>query len=192
MHPAIERVRAALAAASLDVEVVEFAESTRTAAEAAAAIGTTPARIVKSLVFLAGHSPVLVLASGANRVDTRKLAAACGQPVKRADAEQARAATGYVIGGTPPVGHTHPLPTYVDADLLAYDRVWAAAGTPNAVFAITPVDLVRLTAGRVLDLRADDEPAGSRQRTSSSNGRRLIRRRTSAGSRPSTRGGRTG
>ena len=155
-QPAVERVRAALAAAGVDTEVVEFAESTRTAAEAAAAIGTTVERIVKSLVFLAGDEPILVLASGINRVDTRKLAEATGRPVKRADADQARAATGYVIGGTPPIGHPAPLPTYIDADLLAYDLVWAAAGTPNAVFSITPDDLLRVTGGQVLDLRVED------------------------------------
>lgn len=160
MKPAIRRVRAALAAAGVDAEIVEFAESTRTAAEAAAAIGTTVERIVKSLVFLAGDDPVLVLASGVNRVDLRKLSAATGTPVKRADADQARAATGYVIGGTPPVGHPTPLATYVDADLLAYDLVWAAAGTPNAVFAITPDDLVRITGGQVHDLRVDGTASG--------------------------------
>jgi len=155
-QPAVERVRAALAAAGVDTEVVEFVESTRTAAEAAAAIGTTVERIVKSLVFLAGDEPILVLASGVNRVDTRKLAQVTGRPVKRADADQARAATGYVIGGTPPIGHPAPLPTYIDADLLAYDVVWAAAGTPNAVFSITPDELLRITGGQVLDLRVDN------------------------------------
>lgn len=155
----VDRVRQALCEAGLGAEVVEFARSTRTAAEAAAAIGTTEARIVKSLVFEAGDEPILVLTSGANRVDTHKLAAALGRPVRRASAERARAATGFVIGGVPPTGHAQPLPVYLDADLLQYDQVWAAAGTPNSVFPIAPSDLVRITRAHILDVRQDgDEP----------------------------------
>jgi Cys-tRNA(Pro) deacylase len=149
----IDRVRAALAASGLaHVEVREFAESTATAAAAAAALGTQVERIVKSLVFLAGDDAVLVLASGPNRVDTHKVAALLGTKIGRANAEQVRQTTGFAIGGVPPLGHPTALRTFVDADLLQYDRLWAAAGTPNTVFAIGPADLVRVTSGEVADI----------------------------------------
>jgi prolyl-tRNA editing enzyme YbaK/EbsC (Cys-tRNA(Pro) deacylase) len=151
---AVERVRAALAALGLpDVSVRQFAESTATAAEAAAAIGTTVERIVKSLVFMAGDQPILVLASGPNRVDLDKVAPLVGQPVKRANADQVRELTGFSIGGVPPVGHAQPLRAVVDRELLQFDEVWAAAGTPNSVFSITPGELVRITAGQVADVK---------------------------------------
>lgn len=149
-----ERVRAALAAHGLsDVAVKTFAESTATASDAAAAIETTVERIVKSLVFVAGNEPILVLASGVNRVDTEKLARLHGQPVKRANADQVREFTGFAIGGVPPVGHATSLAIYVDRDLLEFDEVWAAAGTPNSVFPIAPSDLVRITNGRIADIK---------------------------------------
>jgi prolyl-tRNA editing enzyme YbaK/EbsC (Cys-tRNA(Pro) deacylase) len=155
MHPNAERVQAALAAAGVRADVVEFAESTRTAAEAAAAIGTSVAQIAKSLVFLAGHEPVLVIASGANRVSTAKLAALVGAPVRRADADAVRRASGYPVGGVPPLGHATPLRVLLDRDLLALDQIWAAAGTPNAVFRIAPDELVRVTGGVPADVRED-------------------------------------
>jgi prolyl-tRNA editing enzyme YbaK/EbsC (Cys-tRNA(Pro) deacylase) len=146
-------VRAVLAAHGVaDARLTEFAESTATATDAAAAIGTTVGRIVKSLVFMAGDEAVLVLASGPNRVDLVRLAAVVGQPITRASADQVRQHTGFAIGGVPPLGHTQPLTTYVDRELLQYDEVWAAAGTPNSVFPIAPHDLVRLTNGRVTDV----------------------------------------
>src|SRR6266571_4734735 len=148
----LERVRASLAQLGLDhLTVREFAESTATASDAAAAIGTTVGRIVKSLVFMAGEQPVLVLASGPNRVDLTKVSRLLGKPITRANADQVRTLTGFAIGGVPPVGHAQPLSTLVDRALLQYDEVWAAAGTPNAVFAIAPPDLVRITDGRVED-----------------------------------------
>ena len=148
-----ERVRAALTANGVPAaRLKEFAESTATAAAAAAAIGTTVGRIVKSLVFMAGDRPILVLASGPNRVDVHKVAALVGQPVARANADQVRELTGFAVGGVPPIGHTQPLTTLIDRDLLAHDEVWAAAGTPNSVFAIDPRDLVRITAGSVADV----------------------------------------
>src|SRR5579884_3076130 len=125
MKAAAKRVAEALAAAGLDVEVQEFAESTRTAEEAAVAVGATVGQIVKSLVFLAGDQPILALVSGANRADTAKLAAAAGALIRRADADRVRAATGYAIGGVPPLGLTSDLSTYFDRDLLHYDVVWA-------------------------------------------------------------------
>jgi prolyl-tRNA editing enzyme YbaK/EbsC (Cys-tRNA(Pro) deacylase) len=154
-HPNVERVRAALAERGVAVRPVEFPESTRTSAEAAAAIGAEVARIAKSLVFMVGGMPALVIASGASRVDTAKLARLLGAPVKRADADTVRTATGYPIGGVPPAGHAQALRTVIDRDLMAFATVWAAAGTPNAVFEITPADLERVTGGQVADVRVE-------------------------------------
>jgi prolyl-tRNA editing enzyme YbaK/EbsC (Cys-tRNA(Pro) deacylase) len=150
----VERVRSALAAHGLDgLALREFSESTATAVAAADAIGIRVEQIVKSLVFLAGAQPILVLASGPNRVDVNKVGALAGQPITRANADQVRRYTGFAVGGVPPVGHTQPLATYIDRDLLQYDEVWAAAGTPNTVFAIAPPDLVRITGGTVEDVK---------------------------------------
>jgi prolyl-tRNA editing enzyme YbaK/EbsC (Cys-tRNA(Pro) deacylase) len=149
----VSRVVAALGAHGLEhLQVREFSERTATAADAAAAINTTVGRIVKSLIFMAGEQPILVLASGPNRVDVEKVARIVGQPISRATADQVRQATGFAIGGVAPVGLLQPLATYVDRDLLQYDAVWAAAGTPNAVFCIPPDDLVRITGGVVDDV----------------------------------------
>jgi prolyl-tRNA editing enzyme YbaK/EbsC (Cys-tRNA(Pro) deacylase) len=155
MKASVARVVTALAALDVETQVVEFPQSTRTAEEAAAAVGAQVGQIVKSLVFVAGEQPILALVSGANRADPAKLAALAGGSIRRADAEAVRAATGFAIGGVPPVGHATPLPTYFDRDLLRYPTVWAAAGTPNAVFPIAPADLVRMTAATVADLAAD-------------------------------------
>jgi len=150
---ATDRVRAALAAHGVACDVVEFPQGTRSAADAARAIGTTLGQIVKSLVFLADGRPVLVLTSGRNRVDTGKLARVTGAArVERADADRVRAVTGFAIGGVPPVGHPAPLETFVDEDLLGYHVVFAAAGTPTAIFPIAPADLVRITGGRTGDV----------------------------------------
>ncbi|MDR7554473.1 MAG: YbaK/EbsC family protein [Armatimonadota bacterium] len=148
--PATERVVTALRAAGIAAKVLEFPQGTRTAQEAAAAVGTNVAQIVKSLVFLADGRGVLVLVSGRNRVDPGRLARVLGATrVERADADRVRALTGFAIGGVPPVGHATPLEVVVDEDLLAYDVVYASAGTPTAVFAVSPADLVRATGGRV-------------------------------------------
>jgi Cys-tRNA(Pro) deacylase len=152
MKASVQRVADTLAQLGIQVEITEFAESTRTAEEAAAAVNSTVGQIVKSLVFLAGGQPILALVSGANRVDTGKLAAVAGGPITRANADNVREATGFSIGGIPPVGHATPLPTYIDRDLLQYERVWAAAGTPNAVFPIAPDDLQRITGATVAEL----------------------------------------
>jgi prolyl-tRNA editing enzyme YbaK/EbsC (Cys-tRNA(Pro) deacylase) len=135
-----------------DVAVTNFEESTATAAGAAAALGTTVGRIVKSLIFVAGGQPILVLASGPNRVDVEKVGQLVGRTVARASADQVRQHTGFAIGGVPPVGHTTHLEAFVDRDLLQYDQVWAAAGTPNSVFPIDPDVLVHITNGRVADV----------------------------------------
>jgi Cys-tRNA(Pro) deacylase len=137
----------------LDVTVVEMPDSTRTAEEAAAAVGTTVGRIVKSLVFLAGGEPVLALVSGPNRLDTKRLAELAGGTVERAPAERVREVTGYAVGGIPPVGHATTLRTFCDRDLLAFDTVWAAAGTPRCVFEVEPGALVRVTGAEVANLK---------------------------------------
>lgn len=153
MHPNAERVQAELKARGAEVEVVELAASTRTAQEAAAAIGTTVAQIAKSLLFLAGEEPVLVIASGTNRVSLDKLAAHLGGPAARPDADTVKRLTGFPIGGVAPVGHATPPRVLLDRDLFQYEEIWAAAGTPHAVFRTTPEELERVTGGTVLDVR---------------------------------------
>jgi len=140
---AVDRVTAALARAGVDAEIREFPEGTRTAPEAAAAVGCEVGQICKSLVFRVGDEPLLVVASGANRVDEARFGAT------KADAAFVRSATGFAIGGVPPVGHDRPIDTVIDEDLLRFDVVWAAAGTPRAVFAIAPPALVTVSGGRV-------------------------------------------
>lgn len=152
MNATAQRVADALAALGVEITVIEFAESTRTAEEAAAAVGTQVGQIVKSLVFIAGETPVLALVSGANRLDPARIAEWTDNPPRRATADQVRAATGFAIGGVPPIGHPQPLRTFVDRDLTTYETVYAAAGTPHTVFAIAPAELARLTNGRVIDL----------------------------------------
>lgn len=147
-----QTVQAALAAKGVNLVVVELPQSTRTAAEAAAAIGCTVAQIAKSLVFrgVQGDQPVLVIASGTNRVDETNMAALLGEPIRKADAAFVREHTGFAIGGVAPVGHPEPLRTLIDQDLLQYGEIWAAAGTPNAVFRLTPAELVHITGGDVV------------------------------------------
>jgi prolyl-tRNA editing enzyme YbaK/EbsC (Cys-tRNA(Pro) deacylase) len=151
----VARVRQALAALGVETEIKEFSASTRTSADAAAAIGCSVAQIAKSLVFRAKSSgrAVLVMASGANRVDEAKLAAKLGEAIGKADADFVRAETGFAIGGVAPVGHGIRLRTLIDADLLQFDVIWAAAGSPNTVFRLTPDALVRITQGEVADLK---------------------------------------
>ncbi|HSJ00339.1 MAG TPA: YbaK/EbsC family protein [Patescibacteria group bacterium] len=153
MHPNVDRVRAAALEAGLEIDVRRFPEGTRTAEDAARAIGCSVAQIVKSLVFMADGQPILALVSGANRVDMVHLAVATGAAeVRRASGDEARAAGGYAIGGVPPFGHAQPLTVLVDRDLLAHEVLWAAAGLPDAVFALSPHDLVRASGGRVVEL----------------------------------------
>ncbi len=150
----VARVRAALRAAGHPDAVEEFPEGTRTAADAAAAIGCTVAGIAKSLVFRAGDAPVLVIASGAGTVDTGKVAALTGLAIGRADPAWVRATTGFAIGGVAPVGHVVPPLVLLDDALFALDAVWAAAGSPRHVFGTTPDALLRLTGGRRADVAA--------------------------------------
>ena len=147
----VERARRA----GVEVEAREFPEGTRTAADAAAAIGCDVAQIVKSLVFVADEQPVLVLTSGANRVDTGRVAAHLGAAeVRKASADEVRSATGYGIGATPPLGHETPLPVLLDDDLLAHDEVWAAAGTAQHVFPIAPARLREVADAQVTTIAA--------------------------------------
>jgi prolyl-tRNA editing enzyme YbaK/EbsC (Cys-tRNA(Pro) deacylase)/protein tyrosine phosphatase (PTP) superfamily phosphohydrolase (DUF442 family) len=153
---AAQRVQNALAALGFTLAVVELPNSTRTAVEAAAAVGCSVGQIAKSIIFRAVHTdrPVLVIAAGDKRVDEAAVAQHLGEPLAKADASFVRDRTGFVIGGVPPLGHAEPLPTFVDEDLLAHDTIWAAAGTPNAVFKLTPGQLVSLTQGSVVGVRA--------------------------------------
>ena len=146
MHPSVERVVAALRAGGVSADIKEFDESTRTAVDAAKALGVPVGAIVKSLVFAADGAPVLVLASGDHQVDTSAVARAVGAShVGRADPGLVRDATGFAIGGVAPVGHPHPLRTVIDTHLSTFDVVWAAAGTPKTVFATSYGELLQLT-----------------------------------------------
>lgn len=149
------RVQAVLQEFGFDSQVREFPASTRSAEEAAAAIGCSVAQIVKSLIFRAETSgePVLVLAGGGNRVDEAAVGDLLGEPIKRAKPDFVREATGFAIGGVPPVGHLRKPVTLVDRDLMALSEIWAAAGTPNAVFCLTPEKLVSITGGRIADVK---------------------------------------
>ena len=156
-------VVAAGRAHGLELDVREFPAGTRTAADAARAIGCHVDQIVKSLVFVADTDPVLVLTSGGNRVDVVKVGKErSAAVVRKADADEVRAATGYAIGGTPPFGHARDLPVLVDRHLTGFEVVWAAAGTPRHVFPIAPADLLQATGGQVADVTLDEvgPPAG--------------------------------
>lgn len=152
MHANAVRVVDAARAAGLRVEVVEYPDGTRTAEQAAAAVGCDVSRIVKSLVFTVDGLPVVALVPGDARLDEALLSEVSGGLVARADAELVRSATGFPIGGVPPFGHATLLGTYVDDALLAHDTVWAAAGTPRHVFEVAPADLVRVAGGTVARL----------------------------------------
>jgi len=149
------KVQDALEALGLSLQVVELPGSTRTAVEAAQAVGCQVGQIIKSLVFKAKRSqrPILVIASGQNRVDERKIEALIGEPLGKADADFVRQHTGFVIGGVPPLGHLEPLETFIDEDLLQFQELWAAAGTPHAVFRLAPADLIKMTGGTVINIK---------------------------------------
>ena len=147
-----QRVQRALADQGLDLNVVEMPQATRTAAQAAEAVGCEVAQIAKSIIFRVGERHVLVVTSGANRVDTAKVESLLGEPLSKADAAFVRERTGYVIGGVPPLGHDHEPTVYLDEDLMGYATVWAAAGTPHALFSLTPDELLRACGGAVADV----------------------------------------
>ena len=154
VHPNTLRVIAAAREAGLEITTRRFPEGTKTAADAAAAIGVSVGQIVKSLVFAVDGEIVMAYVSGSNQLDEKKLAAAAGgAKCSRVDADAVRAATGYPIGGVPPFGHSTQLRVFVDPDLLQYDEVWAAAGTWNDNFGANPNDIVRVAGGVVADLK---------------------------------------
>lgn len=154
LSPSAQRVQEALNAQGFPCTVVELPASARTAKEAAQAVGCEVAQIVKSLIFQGTHTqqPILVVASGRNRVNEATLSRLVGEPVTMANAEFVRQKTGFAIGGVAPLGHTETLLTFLDADLLHYTEIWAAAGTPHAVFQLTPEELQRMTQGRVVSI----------------------------------------
>lgn len=157
-HANVARVVAAAGKAGLAIQVERFPEGTRTAADAARAVGCDVSQIVKSLVFMADGDPVLALLSGADRLDPSRLAAATGATlVRRADGDEVRAATGFAIGGVPPIGHAGSLTVLIDERLLSHDVVWAAAGLPDAVFSVSPKALRAATGARLASLAVTDD-----------------------------------
>jgi prolyl-tRNA editing enzyme YbaK/EbsC (Cys-tRNA(Pro) deacylase) len=168
----MRRFEAWLAELDTGLAVKEFPAGTRTAVDAARAVGCEVGQIVKSLVFVAAGRPVVALVSGTNRLDEKRLAAVAGEPVLKADAETARTATGYSIGGVPPFGHATDVPVFMDRDLLGYAVVWAAAGRPDSVFEIAPDRLRDLSNAAVSDLKvaADSTPPPALRATSPASG----------------------
>jgi len=150
-----QRVQDVLQRFGVACQVVELPASTRTAKDAAAAICCTVEQIVKSLIFAGANTnrPVLVIASGPNRVNENRIGELFTEPIKKADADFVRDVTGYAIGGVPPVGHLTDIETFIDEDLLQYKEIWAAAGTPNAVFKLTPSELTKITGGNVVSIK---------------------------------------
>jgi prolyl-tRNA editing enzyme YbaK/EbsC (Cys-tRNA(Pro) deacylase) len=148
----VKKVQQTLKSLGFSDEIVVFPDSTRTAIEAAQAVGCSVGQIVKSLVFRGAqsHTPVLALVSGANRVNEKRLGLLLGEEIEKADADFVRQHTGFAVGGVPPVGHVERLATFIDRDLLQYDEIWAAAGSPHAVFRLTPGDLQDMTGGEVV------------------------------------------
>ena len=150
-----QRVQDLLLARGYSCEVIEHAESTRTSQEAADRAGCTLGQITKSMIFKGKttQKPILVLTSGANRVDEERISRYAGESITRADPDFVRAVTGFAIGGVPPIGHAQPMETYLDEDLMNYDTIWAAAGTPNAIFELTPSQLRSMTGGTVAQVK---------------------------------------
>lgn len=157
LSPSSQKIQDILHSLGFNLQVVEFEQTTRTSAEAAQAVGCELGQIAKSLIFKGKQSgkAILVIASGANRVDEKKIRAILGEKVEKPDADFVREQTGFVIGGVPPLGHAQKLETLIDGDLLKFQSIWGAAGTPNAVFKLTPDDLVKMTGGRVVDIKVN-------------------------------------
>ena len=155
LSPSAQRVQAVLSAAGYPNQVIEHTQTTRSAKEAAEAIGCTVSQIAKSLIFKTSltHQPILVITSGSNRVNESHLGELTGEAIEKADADFAQEASGFSIGGIPPLGHRSPMRTFIDEDLLKFDQIWAAAGNPNAVFRLTPQDLLRMTGGQVIAVK---------------------------------------
>jgi prolyl-tRNA editing enzyme YbaK/EbsC (Cys-tRNA(Pro) deacylase) len=155
LTPSAQKIQNLLIAQGYHLTVIEHAESTRTAQEAADRAGCTLGQITKSLIFRGRDSgkPILVLTSGMNRVNEKRITEYAGEHIVRADADFVRAVTGFAIGGVPPLGHVEKMETYLDEDLLQYDTIWAAAGTPNAIFELTPAQLQAMTGGRTVGVK---------------------------------------
>jgi prolyl-tRNA editing enzyme YbaK/EbsC (Cys-tRNA(Pro) deacylase) len=155
LSPSAQKIQDQIKSLGYDYIVIEHGESTRTAQEAADRAGCELGQIVKSLIFKGKESskPILVLTSGANRVDEKRISGYAGEPIGRADADFVRSVTGFAIGGVPPVGHIQKMETYIDEDFLQYPTVWAAAGTPNAIFELKTEDLQKMTDGKVAQVK---------------------------------------
>lgn len=155
LSPSAQKIQNLLIEQGYHLTVIEHAESTRTAQEAADRAGCTLGQITKSLIFRGRDSgkPILVLTSGANRVNEKRITEYAGEHILRADADFVRAVTGFAIGGVPPLGHVEKMETYLDEDLLQYATIWAAAGTPNAIFELTPAQLQAMTGGSTVGVK---------------------------------------
>jgi prolyl-tRNA editing enzyme YbaK/EbsC (Cys-tRNA(Pro) deacylase) len=155
LSPTSQRVQDILDSLGYHCYVQESTVTTRTAADAAALVGCDVGQIVKSLIFRGETTskPILVLTSGANRVNERQISSFAAEPIQRADPEFVRTVTGFAIGGVPPIGHLQPMETYIDEDLQHHSEIWAAAGTPNSLFKLTPLELVKMTAGRIVNVK---------------------------------------
>jgi prolyl-tRNA editing enzyme YbaK/EbsC (Cys-tRNA(Pro) deacylase) len=155
LSPSAQKIQDQIKSLGYDYLVIEHTESTRTAQEAADRAGCQLGQIVKSLIFKGKDSgkPILVLTSGANRVDEKRISEYAGEAIGRADADFVRATTGFAIGGVPPIGHAQKMETYIDEDFLQYETIWAAAGTPNAIFELKTSDIEQLTDGKVVRVK---------------------------------------
>jgi prolyl-tRNA editing enzyme YbaK/EbsC (Cys-tRNA(Pro) deacylase) len=155
LSPSAEKVQEALQRLGFKNEVLELRTTTRTSAEAAQAVGCEVGQIAKSIVFrtMKTDRPVLVIASGPNRINEKRIEEKVSEPIGKADADFVRQKTGFVIGGVPPVGHKEKMEIFIDEDLLRYQEIWAAAGTPNALFKLTPSELIRMTGGEVISIK---------------------------------------
>jgi prolyl-tRNA editing enzyme YbaK/EbsC (Cys-tRNA(Pro) deacylase) len=155
LSPSAQKVQDTLLSLGINSTVIEYTESTRTAQEAADRVGCKLGQIVKSMIFrgLSSNQGVLVLTSGSNRVDEKKIENYIGETTGRADPEFVRRVTGFAIGGVPPIGHNLPLATFIDEDLLQFEKVWAAAGTPNAVFELSSTDMIKITGGKIVAVK---------------------------------------
>ena len=155
LSPSTQKVQDALKALGFLNQVLELQTTTRTSAEAAQAVGCRVEQIAKSIIFQGKqtHKPVLVIASGPNRVNEKRIEEFISEPLGKADADYVRKHTGFVIGGVPPIGHLEKLEIFIDEDLLKYEEIWAAAGSPHAVFKLTPSDLIKMTGGRVVSIK---------------------------------------
>jgi prolyl-tRNA editing enzyme YbaK/EbsC (Cys-tRNA(Pro) deacylase) len=152
LSPSAQKIQNLLNSLGYNYTVIEHTESTRTAQEAADRAGCELGQIVKSLIFRGKSSgkPILVLTSGSNRVDEKRISGYAGETISRADADFVRTVTGFAIGGVPPIGHNQKMETYLDEDFLSYQTIWAAAGTPNAIFELKTDDLQKMTGGNIL------------------------------------------